>query len=114
MPALIALDTDEIKRRYRAGQSSAVIAEAMGCSPRTLRERLTGMGVELRATSMPRRPAHASLYCANDHDHVLAPEQAERLYGTPCCWCRQPMLPGSSSSLEKRVLSQRGTLGSTD
>ena len=32
-----------------------------------------------------------TLWCGNHHDHKMAPEQADRLEGTPCPWCRMPL-----------------------
>jgi hypothetical protein len=41
---------------------------------------------------MERRGPWVTLYCLHGHDHVLAPAQAERLLGTPCCWCGTPIV----------------------
>ncbi len=41
----------------------------------------------MTATLSMRSRGHVRLWCAVGHDHVMTPEQARRLAGTPCCWC---------------------------
>lgn len=34
---------------------------------------------------------HVALWCSGGHDHLMTQEQADRLEGTPCCWCQAPI-----------------------
>jgi hypothetical protein len=68
--------TDELVRRYRAGEFCAAIAAAIGSRPTTVPMRLRRAGVKLR---LPGRPASRGLLGARDADLV-----ARYLAGETC------------------------------
>lgn len=84
------IDMPEVVQRYQAGESVECIGDAVGVSGWTIRQRLGLMGVQRRP---PRRSLTGCvrLLCKNGHDHVMSAEQATRLEGSPCCWCRKPI-----------------------
>lgn len=48
------ISDSEIVRRYRAGQSGPLIADAADCTPSTIYRLLRGLGVEVRPPQNPR------------------------------------------------------------
>lgn len=76
----LPLDVDDLIRRYAAGESHNAIAETLGVSGETIRDRLTRAGVRMRSKSEAPRPervavdsvAIVSRYLAGESEKALA------------------------------------------
>ena len=101
------LPTDEIAARYKAGESTCILARAYGVSVGTVERRLKAAGVALRYRGRLSLPVAemAARYEAGEDAHELA-----RVYGT-CHLTMLQRLRSAGVAVRRRGMPFRSTYG---